>query len=105
MQRSHHEPPEAHPSQLLLPRFTASASLHFAGLNPVQMQPDPSRQSTWCPLQHRARAQHHTVDIVQWSMDSSEKRMASLMNTAAPRRMKEVKKWMWMEFLVQCSFL
>lgn len=27
------------------------------------------------------------------------------MNTAAPRRMKEVKKWMWMEFLVQCSFL
>lgn len=46
-----------------------------------------------------------TVDIVQWSMDSSEKRTLSLMNTAVPRRMKEVKKWMWMEFLVQCSFL
>lgn len=27
------------------------------------------------------------------------------MNTAAPRSMKDVKKWMWMEFLVQCSFL
>lgn len=27
------------------------------------------------------------------------------MNTAVPRRMKDVKKWMWMEFLVQCSFL
>lgn len=49
--------------------------------------------------------QHLTVDMVQWSADSSEKRTASLMSTAAPRRMKEVKKWMWMEFLVQCSFL
>lgn len=45
------------------------------------------------------------MDIEQWSMDSSEKRTRSLMNTAVPRRMKEVKKWMWMEFLGQCSFL
>lgn len=93
------------------------ASLSSPGSQPLSLSPlfakstanppRPLQISTRCPLLHHARVGTWclTVDIVQWSIDSSEKRTASLMNTAAPRSMKEVKKWMWIEFLVQCSFL
>lgn len=37
-----------------------------------------------------------TVDIKQWSMFSSEKRIASLIKTALALRMKEKNKFMWM---------
>lgn len=80
-------------------------SLLFAVINPPGSHQPLPKEPLLLSLPNPRLGFGITVDIVQWSMDSSEKRTLSLMNTAVPRRMKEVKKWMWMEFLVQCSFL
>ncbi len=46
-----------------------------------------------------------TVCIKQWLLSSSAYKMPSLMKTEMALRMKDTNKFIWMKFLVQCSFL